>query len=307
MTALTWITANGDGSLLGIGAERGDFTLWSLREAAVVGTCAVGGFTARATWLPDGQLLIARLDGQLRLWDPTASHLVAEWDSGHGKLRGLACAAAGTTWATCGDDGFVRLWDPVTRQLRKELQDGKVAATAVGFVAGAVVVGYADGFFIAWTTDGSEKVAAGQVSREGLYSLGVHPAGMSIVFGGAKGGLREVCVGPPDAWKASRGWKDPPRPIAVNAIAFAPDGRMIVACSDDSAHLYDSLDRSYGLPLHLPFYMRNPKPAWCQDFIVSGACFVPGSEWIATSHFDGLARLWHRCTCTTTIDIGKKP
>lgn len=116
---------------------------------------------------------------------------------------------------------MVRVWDPQTLQLRFELRDGQAESTAVTFARGSIVAGYGDGYFVAWADDGSEKLASGAVLKwPPVYSVGVHPSGERMVFGGGRGGLTEVIVGPPGDWMAGNMWKDtPPKPIAVNAVA----------------------------------------------------------------------------------------
>ena len=116
-----------------------------------------------------------------------------------------------------------------------------------------------------------------------------------------RGGLQEVLVDEASAWRAGAQWTDPPKPIAVNALQFAPDGRFVAACSDDSARLYRSTRDILGTSLGTPFFLQSPKPAWRQDFIVAGACFVPGGELVATCHWTGEVRLWRGFACVATF------
>ncbi len=84
----------------------------------------------------------------------------------------------------------------------------------------------------------------------------------------------------------------PPRPIAVNAIDIAADGRFVAAFRDASAEVFDDVNAGDGRTLGQAFYNRSPKPAWTQALIVAGACCVGASGMIVTSHFDGLCRVW---------------
>jgi WD40 repeat protein len=304
MAWLTYVAARPDGALLGIGTESGRFSLWSVRDKTLVHSFEAGDFVARARWTPDGQrLLVALQGGRLLVRDGDGRTAVGEIDTRHGELRGLAVHPAGTAWATCGRDIAVRLWDPVTLGLRLELVDGKTMSNAVGFTKNSVVAGYDDGYFVAWSEDGKEKLASGAIARwPPVASLAVHPSGERVVFGGGRGGMGEVVVG--ETWTAGTQWKTtPPKPIAVNAIDFAPDGRFVAAFSDDTAQLFKSTNDSFGTSLGSAFYHRSPKPEWRQDFIVSAACFIPGSDLIATSHFDGNLRLWKGWQCVETIRI----
>lgn len=307
MTPLTWIAARPDGALLFVGAESGRCALWDTGARRVVHVFYAGGFVVRARWTPDGaRLVVATLEGRLLVRSGDGREALSEIDTRHGTLRDLAIARDGSAWATAGEDIAIRVWDPAAGALRLELIDGKAAATAVGFAASSIVAGYADGYFVAWSSDGKEKLASGAVMRfPPVYSLGVHPDGTRMVFGGGKGGMTEVIAGPAGGWSTGSVWKDtPPKPIAVNAVEFAPDGRFVAACSDDTAVVLRSTRNLLGDTLGSPFWLRSPRPAWEKAFIVSGACFVPGSDRVATSHFDGHVRLWSGGSCRDTFVPG---
>ena len=298
MSALTWVAAHPDGSLLGIGSETGKFTVWSVRDQAVVHSFEVGDFIVRARWTPDGKShLVATFDGPVRIRSGDGREPLGQIEMKHHRLRDLAVDPRGTAWATCGEDIAVRVWDSETLQLKVELVDGKSRAAAVGFMKGFIVAGYDDGYSVGWTDDGKTKVDSGVVTRAPVYSLAVHPSGERVVYGGGKGGMCEMIVGPPQQWKPGTQWKDtPPKPIAVNAIDFAADGRFVAAFSDDHARVFKEKGDTFGAGLGGPFWIRTPKPEWSKDFIVSGACFIPGGDLIATSHFDGTLRLWEGTT-----------
>jgi WD40 repeat protein len=303
-TALTWVAARPDGALLGIGSETGRFFLWSLARKAVVGSFDAGDFVVRARWTPDGaRLLTATLGGRVLVRDGDQLDPLGELKTGHGRLRGLALSPDGKRLATCGEDAAARVWNAETLAPELELKDGESSAVDAGFASGAVVVGCGDGCFVAWSEDGRKKlVFSGAAGYPGVSSLAVHPSGRSVVFGGEKGGLREFVADARDGWKAGEAWNDtPPKPIAVNALEYAPDGRLVAAFSDDGACVFSSSKDFFGTRLGEPFYRRAPKPMWEEKFIVSGACFVPGTDLVATSHFDGAARLWRGGECVETI------
>jgi WD40 repeat protein len=305
MAILLWIAASPDGSHLAVGTQSGRLLLCSLQQRAVVHAVEAGDAVPRARWSPDGnRLFVATSGGRVLVLGGDGRQRLGELDTRHGTLRDLAVRNDGTAFATCGQDGALRLWDPDTLAMRHELRDGSVAATAVGFANGSVVAGYDDGYFVAWSDDGREKLASGAVMRRPpVYSLGVDATATRIVFGGGKGGLQEVAVGAPGDWRVGARWDDPPRPIAVNAVAFAPDGSFTAACSDDCARSYANSRTLLAEMLGRPFYLREPKPAWEQSFIVSGVCWVPHAQLLATCHFSGTVRLWRKTSCVGEFAI----
>lgn len=306
MTPLTWVAARPDGRELGIGLESGAFLFYDLIEKRVVRRLEGNDFVVRARWTPDGgRLLVASMGGLVRVCTGDGTP-VGEIRTGHPKLRDLAIDPRGGAWATCGSDAALRVWDPSTLQLRLELVDGKLSCNGVGFVKGHLVAGYEDGYSVAWTDDGKEKAGSVVVTAPPVYSLAAGPAGDRVVYGGGKGGMFEMkMAGPWKDWNAGTHWKGtPPKPIAVNALEFAPDGRFLAAFSDDTASLFRSTGDRFGTSLGTPFYHRSPKPAWTPDFIVSGACFVPGGDFVATSHFDGTLRLWRGTRLEETLPLG---
>jgi len=308
VTPLTWVAARPDGKMLGVGTETGRFLLVDVQDRKVVHAFETGDFVVRARWTPDGgRLLVATLDGPLLVRGGDGRDALGQIEAKHGRLRDLAVDPRGSAWATCGEDGRVRVWDPQTLALRFELIDGNTFCNAVGFMKGFIVAGYDDGYAVGWTDDGKEKVTSVLVTNPPVYSLGVSAAGDRVVYGGGKGGMLEMTPGEPRKWKPGTHWKGtPPRPIAVNAIEFTPDGRFVAAFSDDHARVFDSTGDIGGLGLGGAFYIRTPKPEWKPAFIVSGACFVPGSSLIATSHFDGTLRLWKDGLSDGTLPLGSE-
>jgi len=309
MDALTWVSASPDGSMLGIGSESGRVTLWSVREKAVVHTFETGDWVMRVRWTPDGKrLLVATGDGPLLLRSGDGREALGQIEMKHHRLRDLAVHPSGSAWATCGEDIAVRIWDPETLQLRFELVDGRTSCNAVGFMQGFIVAGYDDGYSVGWTDDGKQKVDSGVVTRPPVYSLAVDATGQRVVYGGGKGGMQLMSSGEPQKWKPGMEWKTtPPKPIAVNALDFAPDGRFVAAFSDNHARVFDSITDSLGWGLGTPFYEKRPKPEWKQEFIVSGACFIPRTDLIATAHFDGTLKIWkdREVESTVRFDQGK--
>ncbi len=60
---------------------------------------------------PDGQLLTAGREGEVRIWDPTSGRELAALDWSAGPLHSLAIAPGGQTAAAGGENGQIVVWD----------------------------------------------------------------------------------------------------------------------------------------------------------------------------------------------------
>lgn len=296
MTKRTWITASADGALLGVGSSDGQFVVLDLRGGTTTSFDA-GAFVTRARWASDDRhLFVGTSQGALHVLTRTGDSLVRTLDTGHGQVRGLAVHPDGTQLATCGDDGRAVTRSTTTFEPLVDIPapSGAGAALSVAFVRdGVLLVGYASGFFEAWERTGKKSIAGGEVLSRGVASIAATSKGNAAVLGGAAGSMMTLLIGDEGSFTAGTVRKGtPPKPIAVNAIDIAPDGRFVAAFSDDTAEVFKDVHDSYGSALGSAFYSRSPKPEWTQNFIVSGACFVGRTGVIATSHFDGCVRFW---------------
>ncbi|MBK8481801.1 MAG: hypothetical protein IPL40_11575 [Proteobacteria bacterium] len=101
---LTQLTRRG--ALLAQACRTGTASLITLPQGATQHTLA--GALGALAFDPRGRLLLARADGELRLYDPTARAVVRVWPRA-GEARALA--AADDLAALAGADGSLRLWD----------------------------------------------------------------------------------------------------------------------------------------------------------------------------------------------------
>src|SRR5262249_8513978 len=74
---------------------------------------------------------------------------------------------------------------------------------------------------------------------------------------------------------------------AVTALAISPDGRWLVAATEDS-----STARLWNLAAPEPPHQPYPRAGHIGRFGVTAVAFSPDSRWLATGGYDKKVRLW---------------
>lgn len=303
MSWLTYVAARPDGNVLAVSSSEGWLGVWVPKENRIVATQTLGEFVNKVGWTVDGEHLLVTAGDDLIVLSADGSQRVTTIPTGHGGLRTFALHPTQPIVATTGSDGHVRLWDLLTGTKRAEVLESRAAGsgggTALALSEDAIVAGYENGYYGTCDPDGGNP-GGGQVFGGAVASLAVAPrvpGGATFMAGGSRGKLAQLLISP-QTLECIDTWNDPPKPITANTIDFAPDGRFVVACSDDTALVFDNTNARAPKMLGNPFW--SDKKAWKQDYIVSAACFVPKTKIIATSHFTGLVKLWRG---TTTREV----
>jgi len=298
MVALTHVAARPDGDLLAVSSSEGWVGVWLPIDNRIIATHALGAFVNKLGWTFDGAYLLATVGDELVVLSADGTTRVATIATGHGDLRTFAVHPSQSIVATTGDDGIVRLWElPSGVKCGEVLQkraEGSGGGTALALSDGAIIVGYRNGYYGTCDPDGS-NTGGGQVFGGNVASLALvlppmkEPRSANFMAGGGRGRLAQLLITPEKMMVADT-WSDPPKPIAANTIEFAPDGRFVVACSDDTACLFSNTNDRAPTRLGNPFW--SDRKGWEQEYIVSAACFVPKTKLVATSHFTGCVKLW---------------
>jgi WD40 repeat protein len=292
--AMTWVEPHPQEDLLALADEAGGVVVWDSRHGTVVRQLQHQGFVANVRWSPDGErLVVAELGGRLSVYDRAGQPLKVV-ETGHKKLCSIAFHSSGKQLVSGGVQGRAIVWsgEDFHELVRLPVDKGE-GVSAVCFAGESLVLGCEDGFFEAWSGDGKEYLAGGQVVSGRVASVAATPSGDTVIFGGGRGSMMAVSAGP--KWTCVETWRGtPPRPIAANQISFSPDGtHFLVACSDDTAQWLDWKGRkSLGDSLGTAFYLRSPKPEWTRDMIVASACCDRARPLCYTARFDGTVEVW---------------
>jgi WD40 repeat protein len=291
MTWMTFVAAKPGGDFLVAATDAGWVGVWMPADNRIVHVQQTGGFVNRVGWTSDGNHLLATTNqDSLLVFSGDGARLESTIETKHGGLKTFGVHPSQPMVATIGDDGVARVWDVKSGALRHEVGSSQYGGTAVGLTETAVVCGYGSGWFKAWSYSG-ENQAEGELFAGSVASVGVAPDSKSVVFGGSRGKLVQAEDSGGD-WRAGTVWKShPPKGISTNTIEFAADGKFVAAHSDNTATVFSSTKEIAGRGLGTAFWLDRKTP-WAQKFIVSSACFVPGTPIVATSHFTGELKLW---------------
>jgi WD40 repeat protein len=154
------ITALGfapDGSTLAVGDETGRVRLWNVpvRTTRIIqaADAPFSGVTALA-FSPDGASLasVSRLEGCVRLWDPSHGRLRATIPSGAAQVRALAFSPDGALLVMAQADGGAALWGLVEGRELARIRANKCALQCVAFSANgrSLATGGTDGRVRVW-------------------------------------------------------------------------------------------------------------------------------------------------------------
>ncbi len=312
---VTALAVRPDGHVLAVGRMSGTLQVFDLVDGMLVATrLQKAAPRVRAlAFDPRGErLAVAGAEGCVTLWDAETVRPLERIDAEpNGRTLSVAFDRTGSIVATVGDAGFPRLWDARTGALlwcdEGKHPDGR--GNAIGYIGDRLLVGFEHGPFGYWdpSAEGPGPDGAPRFGRprglsvfgHALYAFATHPSQRIVAVGGDHGeGVVFFRVGDAEKWLPTSKIKVP-RPMAVNAVAFSPDGsRVAAACSDgvvrltnDEAiatertgdgYLYTIVEETLGREIHR---------GWTTEAIVSSVAFV-ANDFLASGHFDGSVRVW---------------
>jgi len=305
-----------DGEILARGGSDRTVTLWEVRSGALTHALAGHSGTVEKLAFDNAGRLLASgdQDGVTRVWRVTDGKLLSTLVGHTAAITALRFDQTGQTLATASRDGTVRAWS-VTTGLQLSSFEGHVdPITAVAFVPNAmqIITGASDGTARLWdlqrsrvkamaiddqqlgrvsySADGTEFLTSGDAVDDGTMSR-IWDAKSGRLLASLREGIAEfdargdrVVVGSPDGsttvWDGRTGSLIatlPKHSKPVEAIAFAPNGRIVGSAGADGGQLADV---SGATAIELP----HPQ--------LTSITFSPDGKLVLTTSRDASAQLW---------------
>lgn len=238
--------------------------------------------TQRLAFSPDGRRLATADSSLVRIWDTESGDLVRTLEGHEGDVWSIAFSRDGRSLAAGSADNTVRVWDAESGEPRRVLTGH---AQPVGGVAFSP-----DGRWLASGADDSTlklwDATTGEMRREETFSDFVDSVSFSpdgaFLAATTGDGLRVWRVVLPQNEEADLVDLEQVLAIdeSVGSVTFSPDGGRLAAVIGSAAKLWDA--RTGRELMTLPGHTN-----WVTD-----VAFSPDGTSLATTSFDGTARMW---------------
>lgn len=258
--------------------------------------------TRSAAWHPDGQQVITIHGASAIIWDVQAGRPIARlWGAGHqASIWSAAFSPDGKFVLTTEEYGWARIWNADTRQQVHELFAPPFEDVATGFYNPTTVLCGAfspDGSVVAtagtdsttwiWNVSTGKKVTSLKENDGDVVAVAFSPDGQSIATSSANGTVRIWSV---DGASESHilmdhsrkySWRNLPRYLFVDGVAWTPDGSRVATYSADSTvRIWDA--KSGHEMISLRGHTRR----------VTTVAFSTDGRRLATGGVDGTVRIW---------------
>lgn len=274
-----------DGHFLAAAAQDRKVRLWSLADGSEILLSADLLATGGLAFAPDGRLITVSADGTVKILDPSARKVVAEF---HADTR-----AAGYVVAFSRDRRLVALGceDGTIKILRTDsLEEDRTLEAHTGEISG-LAFGAGDERLASAGNDLTVKVWDLQTGMEALAldiidrranGLAFSPDGQLLAVGSANGVVQILdgtpLKGPGDAGQllTLEGHSD-----AVTALEYSPDGRRVASASRDGTAKVWNADLGTEVLTFREHRAALTAVAWSRD-----------GRRVASASWDGTARVW---------------
>lgn len=281
----------------GAKSDGGVIKVWEVETGHLLYTLSGHEKPVRAlTFSPDGNLLasagghylpVGDQSGEVKLWDITEFKEIASLTGHRQAVSALTFSPDGNFLVTAGGTEFsnkrgeVKIWDVKTRELITELTNHQRIVSSVGFSSDGTLLATAsaDGYARLWHA-GDWKLQS-QLQIQATKCLAFSPEGNRL----ACGGYDEFIIW--DASKEEQLEAHKASGLAINSVAFSPDGRQLITGGSPRG--------SSGGELHIWDLETSPPR---QQLIrghgesINCVAYSPDGRFVASASTDGSAKIW---------------
>jgi WD40 repeat protein len=263
---------------------RGRARIWDPVTGAQTGTLAAP--VTEAVIAPDSTWLATTdNDGTVRIWDKATGTQTAAL-AGHGpRVRKVVIAPDSTWLASSHENGSVCIWDKGTGTRTGTLasRSGHLHDLAIAPDGSRVTTTDYDGTVRVWDPVTGAETTAAPISKAMTVEIAPDSGWVVTTHNDGTVHISNMVTGDRSTTLAGQhGW----HPVLV----IAPDGRWFITIDRGELHIFD----------HVAGTMTRAVPS----SRVTALAVAPGSDWFATTHENGTARIWDKATGTETALTG---
>ncbi len=285
------VAFSSDGKLLAAGAADGSVHLWSLvtgKEQATL-TGHRDGATSVAFDQGGYNLAVGTGSGQVRLWDVQNAESSGAKQEHSTAVESVAYSPDGFLVASGALDGSLRLWDISRSDEPSTLADSDhpTPVTSVAFSPDGAILAAGGGNTIRlWDVKTQSVQAVLETEVSDIASVSFRPDGALLIYGGSDSAVW--------AWNLTDDHHillegvDP-----VSALAFSPDGQMIVSAEAGTVRLWDATTGQNLVTLTSP-----------SSLLVNSVAFSADGTLIASGGDTGGVVLWGTTAANASAQAG---
>jgi WD40 repeat protein len=239
----------------------------------------------RIAYSPDGKLLAACDNSQLKVYDPTSGELLMALSGHEGEVISVAFSRDGKYLATGSADTTVRVWNVGNGDLIRVLEGHSAEVGGVVFSPEGklLLTSSEDGMLIIWDVETGEQLR--EIPDFTVFKVSFSPDGTRVAgatFNGLQVWMYEPRSAEPITLEAAEAILTIPE---AGAAVFSPDGKWLAALSLSTAsgNAVKLWDANTGQELLTMVGHTD----W-----LAGLAFSPDGKRLASTSLDGTVRLW---------------
>jgi WD40 repeat protein/transcriptional regulator with XRE-family HTH domain len=250
--------------------------VWDAQTGAELMRLEHDGVVLAVAFSPDGQYIATgSADGSSRIWNRDGVQVGRTTTDRSSPTFAVAFSPDSRYLATGGFSFAAQVVDvPGAKDVLQLPLDDSAQSLAWSPDGTAVAAASNDGTARIWAFNGGHEISRMPMGFANVvYEVAFSPDGMQLATASIDGVVR--------TWQATKPWRDVglDNGDSVIAVAFSGDSRYLASSAGTNAYIWDA---HTGVQLQR---LAHPALAWALNF-------SPDGRYLATSSFDGYARIW---------------